>query len=186
MNIEEIIDSIHPISDLSKKKLIEHIEEVNMNKACILLKAGRQESNIYFIKKGVVRGYFDHENGEITFWFGEEGETILSMRSYVENKISYENIELLENCELYKIRTDKLQKLYEEDVHIANWGRKLAEKELLKVESRLISREFLSAKQRYDELIKNQPSLIQRIPLKYIASYLGITPVSLSRIRKEK
>ena len=69
-------------------------------------------------------------------------------------------------------------------IHIANWGRKLAEKELLKIESRIISSEMMSAKERYDELIKNSPSLIQRVPLKHIASYLGITQVSLSRIRK--
>lgn len=108
------------------------------------------------------------------------------MRSYVEKKKGYENIELLEDCELYKLKIDNLIELYLKDIHIANWGRKLAETELLKLESRVISSEFSPARERYDELMNSFPTLIQRVPLKYIASYLGITQVSLSRIRKQK
>src|SRR5690606_25504806 len=107
-------------------------------------------------------------------------------KSYVERSKGYENVELLEDCELYELKIDHLNSLYNQDIHIANWGRRLAEKELLKIESRIVSTELLSAKERYDRLMSNSPSLIQRVPLKYIASYLGITPVSLSRIRKEK
>lgn len=101
-------------------------------------------------------------------------------------KKGYENIELLEDCELYKLKIDNLIELYLKDIHIANWGRKLAETELLKLESRMISSEFSPSKERYDELMNSFPSPIQRVPLKYIASYLGITQVSLSRIRKQK
>lgn len=107
------------------------------------------------------------------------------MKSYVENERGYEDIELLEDCELYELKTEKLQKLFEEDLYIANWGRKFAEKELIKTEERLISRQVKSATIRYQELLSNSPSLIQRVQLGYIASYLGITQVSLSRIRAE-
>ncbi|MEG2100855.1 MAG: Crp/Fnr family transcriptional regulator, partial [Flavobacterium sp.] len=79
----------------------------------------------------------------------------------------------------------KLQKLFEIDIHIANWGRKFAEKELIKTEERLISHQFSNATERYLELLQNNPQLIQRVQLGYIASYLGISQVSLSRIRAE-
>lgn len=186
MEIDQILNDIYPIPDATRIKLKSQMEELSLPKNTILMRANRVEDSVYFVKRGIVRAYSDHENGEITFWFGEEGETVLSMRSYVEDQKSYESIELLEDCELYKIGVQQLRQLYREDIQVANWGRKLAEKELLKIESRMISRELLSATQRYADLIAHRPSLLLRVPLKYLASYLGVTQVSLSRIRKGK
>jgi CRP-like cAMP-binding protein len=186
MKIDQILNEIYPLPPETCAEICKYIKEVQFEKGHILLKADKVERHLYFIKKGMVRAFAPQGDDDITFWFGEEGETILSMKSYVENKKSYENIELLENCELYELKVEYLRELYKKDIHIANWGRRLAERELLKIEERIISRELLSAKQRYDELLKNKPSLLQRVQLKFIASYLGITPVSLSRIRKEK
>lgn len=120
-----------------------------------------------------------------TFWFGEEGETILSMKSYANNEGSYEFIELMEPCQLYELEIKAVKHLFNKDIYISNWGRKLAEKELIKVENKSISREVLSAKERYELLVSKSPSLLRRIQLKYLASYLGITQVTLSRIRKK-
>lgn len=184
MEINLILDHIYELPEASKENLKKYITEVSFAKGHILVKAQRIEKSIYFIKQGVVRAFAPLEKQDITFWFGEEGETILSMRSYVENKQGYENVELLDDCELYELRIEHLRQLYEQDIHITNWGRKLAENELLKLESRIISTDILSAKERYDKLMKDSPSLIKRIPLKYIASYLNMTQVSLSRIRK--
>lgn len=186
MSIDQILDQIYKIPEASKDTLKNYITEEPFPKGHILMEADRVEKELYFIKKGIVRAFAPQETQDITFWFGEEGETILSMKSYVENKKGYENIELLENCILYRLKTEDISNLYKKDIHIANWGRKLAEKELLKIESRVITSELLSAKERYDKLMHDSPSLIQRVPLKHIASYLGMTQVSLSRIRKEK
>lgn len=185
MDIYTILDKIFELPENSKKVLEENIMLVRFPKGHILLKAGKLESNIYFIKKGIVRAYVNQNDNDVTFWFGKEGETIISMNSYVENQKGYEDIELLEECELYELKTVNLQKLFKEDIHIANWGRKFAEKELIKTEERLISRQFKTATERYNELITNNPDLIRRIQLGYIASYLGITQVSLSRIRAD-
>jgi CRP-like cAMP-binding protein len=121
----------------------------------------------------------------LTFWFGKEGDVVLPMKSYVDNYQNYENIQLLEDCVLYQLKIDALRKLFETDINIANWGRKLAERELVKTEELFISRQFRTASQRYEELLTKQPEIIQRVQLGYIASYLGITQVSLSRIRSE-
>lgn len=185
MEIDKILDNIFPLPEKSRNKIKEKISLINQPKGHILLEAEKVETSIYFIKKGIVRAYSTSSDTEITFWFGEEGETIISMRSYVENKKSYENIELLEACQLYELKMYDLQDLFDTDIHVANWGRKFAEKELIKTEERLISREFKPAIQRYEELLKKQPSLIRRVQLSHIASYLGITQVSLSRIRSE-
>jgi CRP-like cAMP-binding protein len=185
MNIDEIISNIYPLPESSISNLKNHISEVSYSKNFCLMEADKVVPYIYFIKKGIVRAYATTQEKDITFWFGTEGETIVSMKSYVENKPGYENIELLEDCELYKLETESLRKLFNEDIHIANWGRKFAEKELVKTEELIISRQFKTALERYKDLIKNKSILLQRIQLGHIASYLGITQVSLSRIRAE-
>jgi CRP-like cAMP-binding protein len=185
MNLIEILDSIYPLPEKSKSSLVNNIIEVAHSRGTILLKAEKIETNVFFIKRGIVRAYAKSSETEITFWFGKEGDTIISMRSYVASGKGYENIELLEDCELFELNSDNLQKLFLEDLNIANWGRKFAEKELLKTEERLISRQFRSATERYKDLLRDQSDLVQRVQLGYIASYLGITQVSLSRIRAE-
>ncbi|RED23418.1 CRP-like cAMP-binding protein [Flavobacterium cutihirudinis] len=184
MDISNILDHIYKLPESSLVELQNNVSEITFPKGHILLKANKVETNIYFIKKGLVRAYIERDN-EVTFWFGKEGETIISMKSYVEDQPGYEAIELLEDCELYELKTENLRKLFNEDVHIANWGRKFAEKELIKTEERLISKQFKNASERYLELMKDHPELIKRVQLGHIASYLGITQVSLSRIRAE-
>lgn len=185
MEIEQILDQIYLLPETSKLILQNCVTEINYPKGHILLKADKIESNIYFIRKGIARAYSNRDDNEVTFWFGKEGDTVLSMKSYVAHQKGYEDIELLEACELYELKSEKLQKLFEEDIHIANWGRKFAEKELVITEERLISRQFRTATERYAELLNDHPHLIQRVQLGHIASYLGISQVSLSRIRAD-
>ena len=185
MNINDIIDSIYPLPEASKMDLKKYITEASHPKNHCLMEANKVIPYIYFIKKGIVRAYASTEDKDITFWFGSEGETVVSMKSYVEDNPGYENIELLEDCELYKLETKSLRKLFSEDIHIANWGRKFAERELVKTEELIISRQFKTSLERYKDLMKYKSDLIKRVQLGHIASYLGITQVSLSRIRAE-
>jgi CRP-like cAMP-binding protein len=183
MDIDQILDKINPLSTYSKLTLKKNIEEVSLPKHNIIIGTDKVEKNIYFIKKGIARTFSNIDDNEITFSFGKEGDTIASLKSYITNQKGYENIELLEDCELYKLNTKNLQALFNENIEIANWGRKFAEHELIKAEERHISRQIGTATERYIELLKNYPDLIQRVQLGHIASYLGITQVSLSRIR---
>lgn len=185
MELERIISRIYPLPAASQLALLRKIKEINYPKGTILLKANKVEKTIYFIKKGIVRAYAYENDHEITFWFGREGDAIISMKSYIENEAGYEDIELLEDCELYSLKTEDLHSLYEQDIHMANWGRKFAEQELIRTEARLISRQFSTASERYRDLLQTNPNLLQRVQLGHIASYLGITQVSLSRIRAE-
>jgi len=183
MEIEAILDKTCQLPENSRSNIIEFITEIHYPKGYRLLSADKVERNIYFIRKGIVRAYTYVSDEELTFWFGKEGDTVVSMKSYVDAEKGYETIELLEDCILYKLNVASLNNLFTKDIHIANWGRKFAEQELLKTEERLISRQIKTAMERYSDLIKNNPELLQRIQLSYIASYLGITQVSLSRIR---
>ncbi len=183
MHIDLILDKIYKLPEDSRNSIVQAIAENHFSKGHRLLNADKIERNIYFIKKGIVRAYINSSNDEVTFWFGSEGDTIVSMKSYVNGLKGYENVELLEDSILYKLNVNALNNLFNKDIHVANWGRRFAELELLKTEERLIARQFTTATVRYNELIENNPKLFQRVQLSYIASYLGITQVSLSRIR---
>ena len=181
--LASIINSIHSVPAQSLDLLTEHFSETERKKGHLLLRQDKLEHHLYFLKAGLARAYSIQNNQEITFWFGTEGAPLLSMKSYVFGQPSYEYVELLEDSELYEVSISTIKKLFTADIHIANWGRAFAEQELVKTEERLISRQFRNAETRYLELMAAFPELIQRVPLQYIASYLGITPVSLSRIR---
>lgn len=169
--------------EASTDKLVERLSRVDYPKGYHILGAGKTETNIFFIGKGIVRAYIPVDGKEVTFWIGKEGSTIVSLKSYVNNQQGYESMELMEDSELYLLKRKDLYALFEEDIHIANWGRKFAESEFLQTEERLISLLFTTASERYMKLIQDNPELLQRMPLECLASYLGITPVSLSRIR---
>lgn len=183
MNIDQILDKIQLLSITSKLELKKYVLEKSYSKNHIIIRADKVEKNIYFIKKGIARTFSYIGDDEITFSFGKEGDTIASLKSYTGKQRGYENIELLEDCELYEISSECLHRLFNENIEISNWGRKFAENELLKAEERQISRQIGTATERYTTLLKNYPNLIQRVPLGHIASYLGITQLSLSRIR---
>ena len=168
---------------LNMDKLIKHLSKVTYPKGFLILEAGKVETNVFFLEKGIARAYIPVDGKEITFWIGKEGATIVSLKSYVSNQQGYETMELMEDSTLYVLKRSDLYELFKEDIHIANWGRKFAELEFLQTEERLIPLLFTTASERYKILLENNPDLLQRMPLECLASYLGITPVSLSRIR---
>ncbi|UVQ22961.1 hypothetical protein NXX60_00945 [Bacteroides thetaiotaomicron] len=86
------------------------------------------------MKKGMLHAYTHQSDKKVTFWFGKEGDAIFPLQTLYDNRAGYENIELLEDSVLYELSVDKLHNLYLEDIHIANWGRKFAEREYIKSE----------------------------------------------------
>lgn len=185
-SLREIINWYHPISDSSFQKLEELTALVEMSKRTIVFDPKQYESKFYFIAKGSARVYvIDDEGNEVSYILFLEKDYLLSFDGYLHQKPSYEYIELLEDSVLYQLDTEALKFLYETDLELANFGRILADRFAYFTEQRFIDRLTLSATARYKKLIENHPEIIQRIPLKYIASYLGITQVSLSRIRSK-
>lgn len=164
-------------------KICESMERVCYPKGYNVLEIGKIERDVFFIAKGIVRAYTLVDGKEVTFWIGEEGATIVSMMGYVRDQPGYETMELMEDSELYVIKREVLLRLFKEDINIANWGRRFAETELLDAEMRVITLLLSTATERYQDFLDTQHNLLQRMPLGCIASYLGITQVSLSRIR---
>lgn len=185
-NILKQIKAINTLSESGIEKFLALLTEVSLPKGHILIEAGKIDHQLYLLERGIVRAFSVTASlDEHTFWFGLEGDAVFSYNSYVKNQPGYESIELLENSLLYKISLHDLQQLYNTDIEFANWGRKLIEHEIVRLEERFISHQFKTASERYKDLLQNSPDLLQRVQLSLLASYLGITPVSLSRIRAE-
>ena len=158
MDIKQIINLRYAMPDTSLDRLRQCLTEVSYPKGYRVLESGKVEKDIFFIKQGIVRAYTSVEGKEITFWVGKEGATLVSMKGYVNDEPGYETMELMEDSVLYVLERKKLKELFSEDLHIANWGRRYAEMELLATEERLISMLSAIASERYKELLEKEPT----------------------------
>ena len=177
------LKELYPLSGAALGKLTQKLQALSLPKGYMLVREGTVANKLYFMEKGIARAFCYKEGKEITFWFGAEGNVFGSYNGYIANKPGYGTIELLEDATLYAIEHASLQALFQSDLELANWGRKLAELELIKTEQMLISQLFKTAQEKYQDLIAENPGLLQRVQLGHIASYLGVTQVTLSRIR---
>lgn len=148
-----------------------------------LVREGGKNTNFYIISRGIWRGHYLNDGVDVSVWFASEGETLFSIWGYVENTPSLLTIEAMCDGELYCISKSALEALFCSSVEFANFGRRLIEQQFLSIENWLINGGSPRAKERYLALLEGNPELLQYVPLKHIASYLWITPQSLSRIR---
>lgn len=156
-----------------------------LKKGELLLTENQVCNEIVFIEKGILRSFFvNHKGDEITNCFAFENEFMASFASFITEEKAEENIQALIDTELQILDRKALEKLYQSGFNWQETGRKLTEIEFVNLHKRMISFQKLSGAQRYEELCTNHQKYIQLIPLQYLASYLGITPRHLSRIRK--
>lgn len=164
-------------------QLLAKMEKLHFRKGDFLVQEGERNSNFYIISKGIWRGHYLNDGVDVSVWFASEGEAIFSSWGYIENTPSLVSIEAMCDSELYGISKAKLESFYASSAELANFGRRLFEQQFLGLENWIISGGSPRAKERYLTLLEENPELLQYVPLKYIASYLWITPQSLSRIR---
>lgn len=177
------LESIYPLTDGLKHHLSTVLKEKTLPKKSYLLKAGHVSRNICFIARGLLRCFYVQDNHEVCSWFMKEGDVIVSVESFFTQKESYESIQALEDSLLYYIHYDELQFLYHHFPEFNFVGRVLLEKYYTLSEQRLYSLRMQRAQERYYYLLQHHPELILRVPAKFLASYLGITEVTLSKIK---
>ena len=174
----------YKLPEKSLLELLSHMEEVNFSKGEFVVKTGERNSNFYLLKKGIWRAYYLTDGTEISLWFVGAGEAAFSSWGYIDGEPSQINIESVNDSVAYCITKTELEKLFSNSIEMANFGRKIFEREILSVDSSSLAYGTPpTAKERYLTLMEENPELLQDVPLKYLASYLYITPQSLSRIR---
>jgi CRP/FNR family transcriptional regulator len=149
------------------------------------LKENQIVNEIAFIEKGVLRLYYLSDGKEINNHFFLENDYAVSYLDFLKNRPSRYYIQALDDCELLTFNAESLQIAYDSSKNWERFGRIIAESVYAIATNRFESFLFLSAKERYLQMLNDYPKFIQRIPLYHLASYLGIERESLSRIRKE-
>ncbi|MEO8534450.1 MAG: Crp/Fnr family transcriptional regulator [Flavobacterium sp.] len=183
--MKSVFQSIHVLPEEELGQLDDLITIRKLKKGDFLLKEDQVCNEIVFIKSGILRSYFfNHQGDEITNCFAFENEFMGSFSSFITQEVAEENIQALTDTEIQVIKRDGLEKLYKSGIHWQEIGRKITEMEYVTLQKRMISFQKLTGKQRYEELFQHHQKYIQLIPLQYLASYLGVTPRHLSRIRK--
>ncbi len=181
----EHIDEIYPLSERSKELLEEISNAISIKKGDELQVIGSVCRTIYFVKSGLLRIHYLRNGLSITESFEFENSIVARSDSLFDANPSKKGIEAIEDSELIGITSAKLFKLYDDNPDIERLFRLIFERAYVKTVERIESLQFHTAEERYLNLFQHSQHIIQRIPLNYIASYLGITPVSLSRIRSK-
>ena len=185
-NVIRKIREYYPVSDEALQALMACMKLEVCPKHTLIVQSGTVDHDIYFIEEGITRSFFLHDGVETTTWFSQEGDITFGMDSLYYNLPSAEAVETLSECKLYVISIAKLNGLYEQHNDIANWGRIIHQQGYNKLSHIFVERLQLPPIDRYDRFMKHFPGAINRVKLKYVAAFLGITIYTLSRIRAQK
>ncbi|MBC7775130.1 MAG: Crp/Fnr family transcriptional regulator [Phycisphaerae bacterium] len=176
-------DQYNTLTEGAKSAILAICTAHTIQKGRDLQPIGHTCRTIYFINRGMARIYYFKDDNDVTECFALENQIIARVESLFSGKPSRKGIQMLEVSEVVAINATQLFRLYDTFPDIERLFRKIFEAGYVETVNRLESLQFHSAEERYRDLLQTSPDILKRVPLKLIASYLGITPVSLSRIR---
>jgi CRP-like cAMP-binding protein len=170
------------LTDHTKAEICSHLSILHLNKKYILIKENQRHDFAYFVIKGAVRSYFLKDGIEVNTWFALENDMVGSLQNFNDNP-SKETIELVENSTLIAINLKQIKPLMFYNIQVANFINAIIEEYALFLEDKIYFSQMMNSIDKYLILLDKEPQLFQRIPLTYIASFLGITRETLSRLR---
>ncbi|HAO07248.1 MAG TPA: Crp/Fnr family transcriptional regulator [Chryseobacterium sp.] len=186
-SVEPLISKLKNFAEISEdvqRDLAALLEEKNFKKNEIIISVGQVAEHVYFIVSGCIRFYhFNDRNEDITTFFIMENEFFSNSSSFLTGEPSSSNVAALEPLETFRIHKEDLYGLYVKHPKFEQIGRRIVESTFVDTFTKK-PQISSSAEEKYMDLLKKNPELIRRIPVKYLAPYLGIHPNSLSRIRK--
>ncbi|MEN7547765.1 Crp/Fnr family transcriptional regulator [Rapidithrix thailandica] len=187
-SLQRLKQSLFQITKVENPQWLEFAqqwEQRSFSKQEILTSFDQVENYLYFISKGLVRVYYLLEGKEHGLDFCFENEFVTSYSSFLTRRPSRVQITTILPTEVLRIHYQQIHKMYDQSKTSERIGRRIAEAMYVRKTQREIELLSLSADQRYQNLLNKNPRLVQAIPIKYLASYLGILPESLSRIRRK-
>lgn len=166
------------------EELTGRMERHVFRKGECVVREGERNADFYIVSRGIWLGHYLADGVDVSVWFAGEGEALFSTWGYVDSAPSRITIEAMSDAELYRISKTDLEAFFASSVEAANIGRRIFEQQFLALENWLLGDGGIPrAEERYRALLEESPELLRCVPLKHIASYLWITPQSLSRIR---
>lgn len=175
---------IVPLNEVELDHFTKKLVSKKLKRKEFLLLEGEVCRTVYFVKEGCLRYFYNVDGEERTGQFFFENSWYTDYESFLSEQPSGLNIQALEPTQLWALSKSALYELYEKHPKIEQFGRIMAENAYLGVRKSNLSLRAQSPEERYLKLIEERPKVVERVSLQYIASYLGIQPESLSRIRK--
>ncbi len=166
------------LQDAAQNSTILHAE-----KNTILVREGQYADITYYLYEGCARAYYLKDGKDITDWFSFEGNFICSINSFFQDIPSPHYIEVLSPAILLAMDRESFLRLSDKHRDFDRLGKYVVTQTMLRLQQRIVSVQFETARQKYENLLKINPDITLRVPLMHIASYLGITLETLSRIR---
>jgi len=184
--LHKILEELIGLTESEWKNFNVKLHRKEFKAKTLIIKEGSIAHNLYFIESGLLRTYHLLDGKEINTYFACDKQFISTFSSFISQTASFEILEAIEDSNVYELSYHTLAELYTESSKFEKLGRILAEKNYLCVLDRTLTMQTKTAKEKYLEFIKNyDKKIIQRVPQHQIASFLGIAPESLSRVRKE-
>jgi CRP-like cAMP-binding protein len=160
--------------------------ERSIQKNEYFLREGKISDEYLYLEEGIMRAFaIDHEGRDVTTGFYVSNQVVFEVASFFKRTRSAENIVAITDCKGWSISFDQLNHLFHSMPHFREFGRAMLVNGFASLKERMLGVITLSAEERYTALLETKPELINHVPLKHLATYLGITDTSLSRIRKE-
>jgi CRP-like cAMP-binding protein len=167
-------------------EIASRFEEKNISKGGFFLEEHKISNEYFFLENGFMRAFaFDTQGNDVTTGFYSSNQVAFEVSSFFTRIKSKENIQALQDCDGWFINYEQLNDLFHTLPEFREFGRSILVKGFAALKVRMLSMITETAEQRYEALLKTNPEIFQQAALKHIASYLGITDTSLSRIRKE-
>lgn len=188
MTITPLIDYISNLVTLTDddiKLLIHYFKPAHFTKGTLLESEDKVAQKLYFVSNGFVRSFFNRDGMEITTQIVGSSKFMTGFNSFTSGITSKESIQCITDCDVFYITKSDYEALTKESIFWSKFCRQLYEKVILHNQQRTIDFIALSAEKRYLKLLHEQPDIIQHVSIQFIASYIGIKPESLSRIRKK-
>jgi CRP-like cAMP-binding protein len=183
-SLKRYILSQIPIGETELEVILSNFREVKVKKDRFALREGQVATNFFFVVSGGLRIYFEHNEKQITTWIALENQFFTDLSSLKHQLPSKLNLIALEDTVLLTISAEKMEQLYTQFALWQQFGRQIWETNFTNLVEAIISFQTLTAEERYLAAMKEH-AFLQRVPLKHLASYLGITQTSLSRLRKK-
>jgi len=183
--IEQFIDTIRADKE-NWSTFQERFAEREIASKTVLLHEGEISTRIYIVKKGCLREWFNNDGKDITFQFFFEGQPVASIDSFMNRKPSLFTIESIEPTTIMSLEKVDFEKILMTYPEFKEGFQDFIFQRFRNYGQLFLSRIKDTPQERYEDLMKNHPEILKRVPQHYIASFLGITPISLSRIRNRK
>ena len=185
-NLIQLFKNSNLVSLEKAQEISEHFTQKQISKNEFFLREGKVSDQYLFLEDGFMRAFAnDIEGNEVTTNFYAGNQVVFEVSSFFNRTRSKENIQALTDCRGWCVTYEQLNMLFHTLPEFRHFGRHILVKGFAALKTRILSVITETAEERYEMLLKNNSEIFQFAPLKYIASYLGITDTSLSRIRKE-